>query len=557
MKHGPGREVLKEFVPLADRVEDDDEIGNVAAVDAKAEELKLGATETPMTRGEGSDVPVNPLPPPNRILVPEAGENGDRRVVRKESSQAAIIVEGEKKVRVEHDNLRIGKTRPHLESCSSGPTLLVPEGEINPAKPGFVNPPLGPTLQVPKRMKVGLTVLEPEKAGPMSPGPERLLEHAQESNQMLRRSLRRRHPVQAIAAEAKKVGELRPGDDPESYTDAVSHTVWRSAMKQEFNSLIENNTWEVVSHDEVRKAKIIGCKWVFRVKHNSDRSIRYKAPLVTKEYEQMEFGETYAPVARLATFRILIALTAQLGWKIHQMDVITPFLNHIVNDLVFMALPEGIESLHPRALPGRVCRLKNALYGLKEAPRLWFSDINRFLQSQGFIPSSADANLYISSSHKVILLLYLDDILLVSSNPSAIATVKQLLVSSYQMTDLGLSRQLLGMDIEQLPEKIRIGQRYFVESVLRRFGMSDCNGIWTPLEVRPAREFEPLLSEDQQLYQSLVGSIMYLMLGTRPDLAFTISVLSKFCTSGGFGTSRAGQACSQIFEADKRYKALL
>jgi len=101
------------------------------------------------------------------------------------------------------------------------------------------------------------------------------------------------------------------------------------------------------------------------------------------------------------------------------------------------------------------------------------------------------------------------------------------------MTDLGLSRQFLGIDIEQLPEKIRIGQRHFVESVLRRFSRGDCHVIWTPLQIRPSLEFEPLAPEDQQLYQSLVGSIMYLMLGTRPDLAFTISLLSKFSASAG------------------------
>jgi len=153
--------VLKEFVPLVDGIEDDDEIESVTAVDSKAEELKLGAAKTPMTRGEGSDVPVNPGPAPNKILVPENGENRDRRVVRKESSRAAIIVEGEKKVRVEHDNLRISQTRPDLESSSSGTTLLVRESQINPAKPGLVNPPLGPTLPVPKRIKVRPTVQEP------------------------------------------------------------------------------------------------------------------------------------------------------------------------------------------------------------------------------------------------------------------------------------------------------------------------------------------------------------------------------------------------------------
>ena len=129
---------------------------------------------------------------------------------------------------------------------------------------------------------------------------------------MLHRSLRRRQPIQAIAAEVQNVRELCPGDDPESYTDAVSYTLWRSAMKQEFNSLIENDTWEVVGHEEIRGAKIIGCKWVFRVKHNSDLSIRYKALLVIKRYAQTEFGETYAPVAQLTTFRTSVAFAAQL-----------------------------------------------------------------------------------------------------------------------------------------------------------------------------------------------------------------------------------------------------
>jgi len=291
--------------------------------------------------------------------------------------------------------------------------------------------------------------------------------------------------------------------------------------------------WEVVSHNHIREEKIIGCKCVFRVKHNSDYSIRYKAPPIIKGYELTEFGETYAPVARLTTFRTLVAFAPQLGWAIHQMDVITAFLHPAIDDIIFMAPPEGIEWLQPEAPADGVYRLKKALYGLKQAPRLWFTDIDHFLQSQGFIPFSGDSNLYISSSLKVVLLLYVDDILIASGTPSTITSVKKQLISQYKMTNLGLSRQFLGIDIKQLPGKIRIGQQHFVESVLRHFGMSYCNGIWTTLEARPSLEFEPLAPEDQQLYLSLVGSVMYLMLGTRTDLAFTISVLSKFSASAG------------------------
>jgi hypothetical protein len=123
--------------------------------------------------------------------------------------------------------------------------------------------------------------------------------------------------------------------------------------------------------------------------------------------------------------------------------------------------------------------------------------------------------------------------LIASSLDHEVQAVKSLLQQRYKMSDLGLARQFLGIDIEQSPDRIAIGQRRFINSVLHRFGMQDCNGTMTPIDARPPIEFTPVDSESQQLYQSLIGSIMYIMLGTRPDLAFTISALSKFSTSAG------------------------
>ena len=143
----------------------------------------------------------------------------------------------------------------------------------------------------------------------------------------------------------------------------------------------------------------------------------------------------------------------------------------------------------------------------------------------------ADANLYISP--KVILLLYVDDILITAANNEEIDRIKGLLHDKYKMTDTGLARQFLGIDILQSDTGITIHQRRFIDSVLRRFGMEGCNGAWVPLETRPSVTFDPLPAADQQTFQSLIGSIMYIMLGTRPDLAYTISALSKFSASAG------------------------
>ena len=192
---------------------------------------------------------------------------------------------------------------------------------------------------------------------------------------MLRRSLRRRLPIAAAMPAAKSFG---PGDDPDTYSKAVPHPEWRQAMTSEFCSLVENNTWEYADVSALNGQKAIGCRWVYKTKNNHDGSVRYKARLVIKGYEQSLVGETFAPVARLTSFRALIALCARFGWPLHHMDVVTAFLNPAVEGEIFMQLPDGLDWLQPDRAANKenlVLRLRKALYGLKEAPRLWYKDI--------------------------------------------------------------------------------------------------------------------------------------------------------------------------------------
>jgi hypothetical protein len=332
--------------------------------------------------------------------------------------------------------------------------------------------------------------------------------------------------------------------EPISYRDALNHHYslqWKAAMKEEFQALDRNRTWDLVDEATVLQSgkRVIGSKWVYRMKRNADGSNRYKARLVIKGYEQeygIDYQETFAPVAKFVTIRILFALAAQFNWEIEQMDAITAFLNPILHEEVYMEQPEGFEVAS--ASGGRlVCRLLKSLYGLKQAPRAWYTDINTFLLSLGLTRSKEDYNLYISVKANIILLLFVDDILLFSPSIDAIKSIKSQLTAKYQMTDLGPARQFLGIQIERNRQArtLRIHQKPYIESILKRFQMENCNGVSTPMDPNLELIATPInytATLQQKLdYQQSNGSIMYAMLGTRPDLAFSISTLSKFCSN--------------------------
>jgi len=338
--------------------------------------------------------------------------------------------------------------------------------------------------------------------------------------------------------------KIRIAVDPNSYTEAMGcdqHHGWKNAMKEEFASLKANETWAYVS---AGNKHAIGCRWVFKTKVNADNSIRLKARLVIKGYEQVEgtdYGETYAPVAKLVSFRLLLALAARNNWLIDHMDVVTAFLNPPIDEDIYMEAPEGVEWLEPSysSKNGLICKLKKSLYGLKQAPRLWFEQIDSFLQILGFRSTASDPNIYISSAYHMIILLYVDDLLIISPSSANIAKVKSSLSQKYKMSDLGPVKQFLGIELKQIQHSgtsyWAISQCRFISTILSRFGMSACRGVTTPLDkgkllVKAAPDFTATLTSQKE-YQTLIGSLMYLMIATRPDLAYTVSTLSKFSSN--------------------------
>ena len=184
-------------------------------------------------------------------------------------------------------------------------------------------------------------------------------------------------------------------------------------MKVEMEALENNKTWDLVQSPKGKK--LVGCKWVFTPKYNSDGSFeRYKARLVAKGYTQtygVDYKETFAPVAKMNTFRILLALAANQGWDMLQFDVKNAFLHGDLKEEIYMEVPPGFYS---QVAPGTVCRLKKALYGLKQSPRAWFGRFTKSMVCMGYRQSQGDHTLFIrhsSSGGVTILLVYVDDII--------------------------------------------------------------------------------------------------------------------------------------------------
>jgi len=282
---------------------------------------------------------------------------------------------------------------------------------------------------------------------------------------------------------------------------------------------------------EPKDRKVIGVKWVFKTKFNPDGSVnKHKARLVVKGYAQIwgvDFSETFAPVARLDTIRMILALAAQQGWKVHQLDVKSAFLNGVLQEEIYVEQPEGFVT------PGqeeKVYLLRKALYGLRQAPRAWYSKMDEHLLGLGFKKSLSESTLYVKKlvSDLVVVSLYVDDMLVTGSNSAQITAFKQEMMKMFEMTDLGEMSYFLGMEVRQTQNEVFIYQKKYLKEILRRFNMEECKSVSTPMgHKEKLQKNDGLVPADEKVYRSLIGCLMYLT-ATRPDIMFPVSVLSRF-----------------------------
>ncbi|RVW24539.1 Retrovirus-related Pol polyprotein from transposon TNT 1-94 [Vitis vinifera] len=249
--------------------------------------------------------------------------------------------------------------------------------------------------------------------------------------------------------------------EPTCYTEAARFLEWIEAMKAEIDAIERNGTWKLTELPEAKNA--IGVKWVFRTKFNSNGSIfRHKARLVVKGFAQVagvNYGDTFAPVARHDTIRLLLALAGQMGWKVYHLDVKSTFLIGILLEEIYVQQPEGFEVIGHEH---KVYKLHKALYGLKQAPRAWYSRIDSHLIQLGFRRSENEATLYLKQNDdglQLVVSLYVDDMLVTGSNVKLLADFKMEMQDVFEMSDLGIMNYFLGMEIYQCSWGIFISQR--------------------------------------------------------------------------------------------------
>eukprot|EP00253_Pinus_taeda_P003954 PITA_03954 len=317
--------------------------------------------------------------------------------------------------------------------------------------------------------------------------------------------------------------------DPVHFEYAIKDRKWIEAMDEEINAIERNKTWDLV---ELPKGnEVVGIKWVYKTKSNAEGKIeRHKARLVVKGYKRQygrDYEETFAPVARMEIMRAVLSIAAQNKWKVYQMDVKSASLNGVLMEEVYIKQPPDYEN---KGQEHNMCRLKKALYGLKQATRAWYSRIDFYLQENGFDKCEGEPTLYIKEKDGKILIvvLYVDDVIFTCNDDYLIENFKAVMKDEFEMTDMGLLRYFLGIEVEQSENEDFILQAKYVNEVLERFNMQDSKVAITPIVMGlklskgdSSKDFDP------SLYKSIVGSLMYLT-ATRPDIMFVVSLISRF-----------------------------
>lgn len=320
------------------------------------------------------------------------------------------------------------------------------------------------------------------------------------------------------------------GSDPISFQEAVKISKWRQAMDAEIAAIEKNDTWFLT--DLPVNGKKIGVKWVYKTKLDANGEVdKYKARLVAKGYSQkhgVDYTEVFAPVARVDIVRLIISLAALKQWTIFQLDVKSAFLHGELIEDVFVEQPPGYIK---KGAEQKVLKLKKALYGLKQAPRAWYSRIESYFMKEGFEKCKHEHTLFIKSRDGgkiLIVCLYVDDLIFTGNDELMFAHFKKSMMLEFDMTDLGKMKYFLGIEVLQTADGIFIGQKKYVQEVLERFGMENCNSVKNPMVpgCKLVKDADGI-RVDNTFFKQLVGSLMYLT-ATRPDIMFIVSLISRY-----------------------------
>ena len=335
--------------------------------------------------------------------------------------------------------------------------------------------------------------------------------------------------------------------EPTTYKEAIHSSdsnKWKQVMDEEMELLRINGTWELVP--KPKNQQLVECKWLYKLKEGMSISepFRFKARLVAKRFTQrkgIDYNEIFSPVVKFKTIRLMLAIVVQFNLELEQLDVKTAFLHGDLEEKIYMSQPAGyVDSINPN----HVCLLKKSLYGLKQSPRQWYKRFDNFVIDIGFVRSKFDSCCYMlfSDSIPVYLLLYVDDMLLISKSKPKIDELKRILSSEFDMKDLGKAKKILGMFIERNRDNgsLKIHQSSYLLKTVSKFGVSNAKLVSVPLAGHfilsksqcPKSESEWLQMENVP-YTNAIGTVMYSMISTIPDLAYSISLLSRYMSNPG------------------------
>jgi hypothetical protein len=344
-----------------------------------------------------------------------------------------------------------------------------------------------------------------------------------------------------------------PGDEPKGWEAAMRSPEaeeWRRAAQEEFDAIVKNGTWVLkVAPKGVRPIPTL---WVWKNKYDETGTlVRRKGRVVVQDcgYNMYEWGgNTFSPVAKIGSIRTVLTLAAMMDWELDSMDVKNAYLQSPVDGDIYVKLPPGYQQKNERG-EELVGKLVKSLYGLRQAARNWYVTIRGWFLKYGLKPSAADPCIFIkrdAAGNVLVVVLYVDDMMIAGSNKQIVSAFKDAIKKQFEVKDLGELKWILGMEVTRDRERktLSINQKVYIQKMLERFGMTDCHGVGTPADRVIPRLPEEEESIDNRQYQSMVGSILYAVVVSRPDLAFIAQNLGR-------NLQRTGEehvtACKRVF----------
>ena len=319
---------------------------------------------------------------------------------------------------------------------------------------------------------------------------------------------------------------------PNNYLEALMSPEkdhWLRAMAEEVASLLANDTYKLVPPPP--GIKPVGGRWIFSIKQDPSGNLIFKARWVAQGFSQkygIDYEETFAPTAHMPSIRMVLQIAVHMGMLIHQMDVKNAYLNSDIDRPIFMVQPQGfIED------PNLICKLNKSLYGLKQSARNWNTTLNKFLKSQCLVPSLNDPCVYWRNNNEGILyiVVWVDDLIICASSENILNNFKSNMSERFNTKDMGVLTWFLGMQFTISDNQIAINQHLYTNNILTRFSMQDCipRALPCPLDIyKQLKSATPKPLKDKTCYREIVGSLIYLMYCTRPDICFAVQILSQF-----------------------------